>query len=349
MSEFKKCYLIGAGASYGHNDQLSDSERPPTTEELFVDSWEKGILDREEFEPLLNKIVSHLGISREVVDHTPGELKYDVEKLLKELQEEMNENVNKSIGISESETQPQIAISLCYYLLYELFRHYTKSFTSTESYYTALANHFNEIPYSVISLNYDMLLEKAIKQTGQDFYYFPQNSESGIPIAKIHGSINLLNDFGVAFGIESDNFIRKVKNIHSNNVHSSMCCLDVDVLEKLSFRDLVFELDNQYEPAIIPPLAKYKNYDKVEIYPKIWTFAEDLLQQADELIIIGSSLTTTDNKLLDLLEENLKENIKVTVVSGSQSDEVRTRLNMRLENPSFDLDHKYFGEYIESL
>ncbi|MFK5603757.1 MULTISPECIES: hypothetical protein [Haloferax] len=354
MGKLSKCYLIGAGASFGHCD-LDSIDTPPTGEWIFADAWKKGILKLDEFEPFFDKLVSYLDDQGELNELEPDELEYNSEILLKELHEEVEDSYQQVLTGAGSPTDSlkdtQAALGTCYYLLYELFRRYSNSFSPEHSYYTDLAKQIEKESASVVSLNYDVLMEKSIRHTGQNFYYLPDSqNEDGVPIAKVHGSINLLNDFGSGIKIDSEKFTEKARNIHLNTTHNSeIRQLSFEELERYDFRNLVFGMETQYEPVIIPPLAKHKNYNKTSIYRSIWDFAGDILSQTNELVIIGTSLTANDEQLLNLLESNLQDNIKITVVCGQQSKSVKAQLNMRVENPSFDLDYTYFKDYVDNI
>lgn len=358
MNEISKGYFLGAGASYGHNENLQEPDRPPLAEQVFAAGWKKGILSSDDFEPLFQWLVRFLDDRGKLAGSRHEELQCDVELVLSQLEETFQQHAHDLMMSgpqvsppTASSRDPQTVLSLCYYFLYELFRKYTNSFDPSESNYTKLAKMYSEEQFGVISLNYDAMFEKAIKHANRDFAYLPEDSQPDrIPIAKLHGSINLANDFGSAVSFDTDDFVDKVRHVHSNIARTGdVLQLDFDILEKWDYRELVFGSDSHLEPAIIPPLEKYKNYDKIAIYPKIWEFAETILNKIDELVIIGTSLTIQDQQLLELLNNCLADDVHITVVCGDKSESVRARLGRVIEDPTYNLEHTHFGDYIDSL
>ncbi|MBX5467277.1 MAG: hypothetical protein K6U14_07265 [Firmicutes bacterium] len=47
-----RCFLLGAGASYGYDDALPWEERPPLTDQVFTAAAQRRVLEKQEFEDL---------------------------------------------------------------------------------------------------------------------------------------------------------------------------------------------------------------------------------------------------------------------------------------------------------
>lgn len=86
-------------------------------------------------------------------------------------------------------------------------------------------------------------------------------------------------------------------------------------------------------------------------------FAGDMLQKAEELVIIGSQVRSTDNDLRNLIKNNLDDKAKVTLAIGPEkkdpdkkgSKAVKKDLNKFLENDDIDNTGMYFGEYADNF
>ena len=86
-------------------------------------------------------------------------------------------------------------------------------------------------------------------------------------------------------------------------------------LKEIDVNDLIRSGMDYDEPALIPPLEDYKDYEKVQRYKEIWSFAENILRDTNELVIIGCSLRREDKKLKELLSSSLRKNTCVTIVN----------------------------------
>jgi len=60
----KKCYILGAGASYGYNETLPRELRPPLTEEFFAKGRRIHIFTREAFPNLYDSLEEYLKTTR---------------------------------------------------------------------------------------------------------------------------------------------------------------------------------------------------------------------------------------------------------------------------------------------
>ena len=76
--------------------------------------------------------------------------------------------------------------------------------------------------------------------------------------------------------------------------------------------------DQYYEPVIIPPIGKNKDYEKVVYFKTNWEAAGNMVANSNEIILIGVSLREQDTRLRDLLANRAKKGLEATVV-GSES------------------------------
>jgi hypothetical protein len=202
-------------------------------------------------------------------------------------------------------------------------------------------------------LNYDILFELAAQSVNLNTNYFPgPHYPKSIPVAKIHGSINWLNPCkgGIAFsGLGNDAFYEIITPIFSNKIHmGSMMVLPLAAIRDITYRDFVRSGVDYDEPAIVPPLAGYKDYDKVKDYSNIWTFAESMLRETTELVIIGCSIRPEDAKFNGLLQKAVSEKASITVVDKSP-DKIIDNVKKIVMNPIIDKTFTSFTDYAKTL
>lgn len=333
-----KCYILGAGASFGQNTQKPKTLRPPKSDEFFVKGCEYGILKKEIF-PKLHKNVQRRS-------HDKGSLYFDIESFLGDLERRSQKNEESSQALGES-----------YFYIYELLR-YCSAFYSPllerDNYYK-LSEYILREGSSVLSLNYDILLEKAIQSRGGTVAYSTYTQKENIvPLCKVHGSINWLNIIPPSGGEFSkfNEFTRQIHNISfTRNIAlgepTGMRILPFDELNNTYCIDLVEDSLEAYEPVIIPPVAEGKNYRKVLEYDDIWNNAGKMLSHADEIVIIGSSIRREDDKLRKTIKQSVKSSTKVTLAVGRNPEKVMKSLDELIDNPEYDC-HTYFDDYINS-
>ena len=196
---------------------------------------------------------------------------------------------------------------------------------------------------SVISLNWDTLLEKFIKEIEPDvmidycFYTYGYNDEHHIPhinlkslgkqnlkIVKLHGSINWLICPNCQ-RLTVDDY--EIRSIGIENVACEHC---------KNYSNLDIYLEN----FIITPTI-LKKFDNLHL-KYIWNNAFIELQEAEEVTFIGYSLPKADYEFLYLLKKVLmNKRIKVILAStdeknsdGKDSDIVK-RYNAFFENIEF--------------
>ena len=116
----------------------------------------------------------------------------------------------------------------------------------------------------------------------------------------------------------------------------------------ISYRDFVRSGIDYDEPAIIPPLAGYKDYDKIQDYSGIWTFAESMLREATELVIIGCSIRAEDVKFNELLKKAVGQKASITIVDKTP-DKVVSNLERIVANPIVDKTFTSFTDYAKTL
>ncbi|MFC6836938.1 SIR2 family protein [Halomarina ordinaria] len=344
-----KCLLLGAGASFGHDEKLPYEQRPPLGHRLFSAGWESGLLKREDFASLLYQVCEYVG---EVPDdiESGDMLECDAEMFLRDLHENHpTQQDNNSVNIN---TSVQESLGTCYYYFFELFRRYSAEFSPARDNYTKMIEKLDASDLHILSLNYDTLLEQSITFSGIDYSYFSSNfsKRNTIPVSKLHGSINWVNKFPAEAIYLGDSFADRIKMIHSNSMRlSGLKILDLEKYSDINYHELACGTRDTYEPALIPPFDSAKDYGKVDEYKVVWEISKKMLGCSDELVILGCGVKENDSRLLTLLSNDLCDDTDITVVSGRQSEEIANRLSKLTDASSFNTDYRYFGDYVEAL
>jgi hypothetical protein len=335
-----KTYILGAGASYGFDESLSKELRPPLTTEFFFKGTKLGIFSEQDFPDLFTTFKKYLK------NENLSEEMCDIEKFLQYLADNFISTKPQKPDDFKRIRQLQRALSQSFYFIYQLFRYYAFFYTPKFDSYRRLALNYNNCKYGIITLNYDILFELALRSVNLNYHYFvgPHYPKS-VPVAKIHGSINWINSCkgGIAYeNIGKDIFQTVTQPIYSNKFYlSPMMVLPLDGVKDVSYTDLIRSGSDYDEPALIPPLANYKDYEKVERYKEVWQFAESILRETSELIVIGCSVRKEDIKFRDLIKDSLKNDIPITIVSPGQKnvmEELKSLGKTKFKEPfeSFD-------------
>jgi len=173
-----------------------------------------------------------------------------------------------------------------------------------------------EVDDTVISLNYELLIDNAIVRTlKQPINYgvetrtpqrnsrkkVPQASPHGIALYKLHGSLNWLycpscQELVVTQSDEG------VQYIFSQSQQSSKGVCD--------------QCGGRYEPLIITP-SLTKSYANL-LLNEIWRQAEDRLARADQVVFVGYSLPDADAYVKAMFKRAIYSNIK-----GYKRDDAR--------------------------
>jgi hypothetical protein len=351
-----KCYVLGAGASYGHDESLSNEMRPPLTTEFFIKGSRLGLFTEKKWPRLFKTLEEYLreGSTESTVNPLTAEV--DIEKLLSWIAMQFGQ-LSASTPREDADFQRadklQGALSETFYFVYDLLRFYSISYTPKFDSYRRLALHYNDDKYSVISLNYDLFFEIAATSVNTPCHYFPEpHHPKSIPVAKIHGSINWINPCqgGIAWGgLARSDFNKIITPIYSNRINPrNMIILPVPDVRSIESADFVRSGTDYDEPGLIPPIGDYKDYDKLAAYKGIWAFAENMLSEVSELVVIGCSIRKEDGKLNDLLSQKVRKGTDVTLVDRD-CQQVEARIKVILPESHVKARFPSFAEYAKSL
>lgn len=256
----------------------------------------------------------------------------------------------------------QGAIGEATFLIWELLKIYTLRYRASFDSYQRLALYHLQESYNLISLNYDAIYELAAMQSGLNIQYsgtpaidpFVTGLKKIINVAKVHGSVNWFNLYsrGIAVGGADRGYslLHRVSNLfYTNHVNvGPPVIVSPAALLQIDINHLLMSGNQYYEPVIIPPIGKNKDYEKVYYFKKNWEDAGNMVANSNEIILIGVSLREQDTRLRDLLANRTKDGLEATVV-GSKSSEatLKTILGKKLRGEPVFFDS--FSSYAKTL
>lgn len=157
-----------------------------------------------------------------------------------------------------------------------------------ESIAKLIKDHGNDFEFSIVTTNYDVCVEKALQKQKLEPTYLGMEEGNGVPVVKIHGSVNWFYCEGcqdvIVFDIKE---LSKFDKVYP----TSASCLKCNTLTEL---------------FMIPPIAyKYVTYPPIV---EIWQSAMKVLEEADLIIVIGYSFSLSDDYILKMIINGLKKN-----------------------------------------
>jgi hypothetical protein len=178
----------------------------------------------------------------------------------------------------------------------------------------------------IVTTNYDLGLETVIEELyGKGSYYYPEfesrpQKKVSIPILKLHGSINWLEDRGVA----SDPGFR---NSTRQNINK-------EVLNDLKVQQMgtskQFTLQNQgrkYTPIMVPFFHQKSMWYEINKHwwgnklDEVWKLAFDHISGAENISFWGYGLPSADFHMFSLLSEAMNKSQAFCEVVDYMSDE----------------------------
>lgn len=156
----------------------------------------------------------------------------------------------------------------------------------------------------IVTFNYDTLIEQSMSQAEKPWHYgFKADNSQGTPILKMHGSFNwavVLRDQADTFGYpilfrKEDQNVTDVTAKPTGEIEYDYVLLqipDTRLANRIENR-ILQRSDKQYGIGIAG-LGRYKPLDKMPGSGHVWHNAGRALYQADEICIIGFSLSPFD-------------------------------------------------------
>ena len=175
-----------------------------------------------------------------------------------------------------------------------------------------------------------------------------------INMAKVHGSINWFNSYsrGINIGETKERGYRLLHKmsglIYSNRVQiEPILIVNLPQLLQIEIQDILLSGSKYYEPALLPPIGNYKDYEKVKYFENNWKAAEDYIKSASELVVIGTSIRDQDTKLRQLIKNSVLKEIPITIVGSHDTEsKIRTLLDSKVSKLIF-VDN--FEKYANNL
>lgn len=184
VSSKKKILFIGAGASYGARKAINIEI--PLGQNLLGWLRKKCIeIQNDKFMFMYHAMTSQV---REMLNESSEE---NFELFFQDLDSDKTDEINKFLCLCFCEPKTK-------------YSEFKTGFDDREDDYDKLIEKCDlDENWEVISLNYDVLLEQALKRKGINYHYdnfsfcYPPGDEIGIKIYKPHGSINFRSKFDI--------------------------------------------------------------------------------------------------------------------------------------------------------
>ncbi|HMI64888.1 MAG TPA: SIR2 family protein [Cyclobacteriaceae bacterium] len=289
----KVVWFFGAGASRGAGAYTTAQKKGKIYIPTQADFWStvlkySSVADRHVIESFLFHYFKMSGI--------PAKLNHPTRaKLLN------NINVEEVFTfLSERMSTETISPSLRTYFGNTVWPTLLRSVTNTLSHFDAnnetrkVYRNFNNLLLrardSIVSFNYDIILEKSLP-TSSNWYYVPLR-QTGIPLFKPHGSIN--------WRIKKNGQLRFLKN-------------PTNAAVIIAPTHLKFVSINQAESQ---PKAGF--FNQANEIPKIWSEMEKDMRQAKALVFIGYSFPDADlyfSSVMRSVFEAANKNILILIVN----------------------------------
>jgi hypothetical protein len=191
---------------------------------------------------------------------------------------------------------------------------------STASAYNSFAGRVPGPGSSVLTFNYDIAIERALKQAGKwdigDGYGFPimySGATSAITVYKLHGSVNWFKD-------------------PLNDVLPPVIFpRDLGLLGYEGLTDPRIVGDSFYvdESGTFILLDPKKSFHWEKFWEPLWKAAATRLRVANEVFIHGYSMPHSDVRARELIFDNIDRSCRVNIhcrkTSGSMAEEFRDR------------------------
>ena len=174
-------------------------------------------------------------------------------------------------------------------------------------------------------------------------------SLKGLELIKPHGSINWIkiNDIDM---LRNSQIIplKKIGELVTKEKNPRNCVWLSNAVAPTISSAIVQQTHNganqpPFSPEMIPPVQQ-KRYSNQQIYNTLWKKAEKAIFKAEELIIIGYSLPSSDTRVIDLLKKahSLK---KLIVVNPSKETKTHLEECIGIHSTCF----KNLKDYIENF
>ena len=161
--------------------------------------------------------------------------------------------------------------------------------------YAKLINHLCQevVPNrkaAIITFNYDIAVDFALSLSGMPVSYALENSPQGIPLLKLHGSMNWARCTGCKkiVPVNMDEFFSKIP------IRFPLPNMFIPIAASLKFFECkACKIPLPIEPVIVPPTWDKSQYR--EGLRSVWARAAKELTDAERIYVMGFSLPPTDS------------------------------------------------------
>jgi hypothetical protein len=351
----QRVFILGAGSSAAFQDVKGSC---PTISEFFIRAHEIGLvkLYREQTmsESLFRFIQREFGVSKPELCRVP----INIEDVLTHLEEVIEEFVRdgqyrikgnlrrnkKAVTLYGTRLQASTFIA---HVLLEL------THNASSPLHLKLAESLTKYD-TVISFNYDLLMDYALESTGHlwssSIYRVPfkqiieggkflppsLTSDPGFAYLKLHGSLNWL------YGISPYRVVRNLLVPNGEHIfllrqiNHEIIPGPMDIAGKYEYEEnnIYYDLHS----LVVAPL-KEKHYESIpKALTKLWDIASDAIKTASEVILIGYSIPESDTKSQELIEQAKARRVAFTVVDKNPTSVVERLEKLLGYKPSLVYD-----------
>lgn len=347
-----KVYILGAGASVGYcrKGEIIYNEEPsisfPVGDNFFQKAIEREVIKESYFKGDLLKFI------KEEFNISFSELKNGRKLSIEEVYIKLDKSINESKSIKDGRDHSDVYLlytakkhlleDIIVELLTQLCRYYEPCL-----YHAFLAKHVVETKSTIISFNWDILIDQALYYTSKWFYctgygfefkkmyrdkneFTSNKAKSEGRLLKPHGSINWFSYMDI-YSNSKNGFTGEML---SDEDKKDIFLFEFSPLRKCNFQPAQKRLDigMNYNPPlksysqvdIVPPGTRYNDMPN---YNKIWKQVEKSIEEADEIIVIGFALKDNSQEDKEEIEkfksarEKSSKDVKIKIVNPNADNE----------------------------
>ncbi len=360
----RRVFILGAGSSAAFQGPKGNC---PTISDFFIRAARIGLLDKYKEQtmsrPLFDFVRQEFGVRKADLCRVPINIESVVTRIEKSIEyfdtdgkytiRGQARRNKKSVRLYGMRLQATTFIG---HVLLEL------THNSLSPLHVKLADQLTDSD-TVISFNYDLLMDYALEHTQKWFPYsgyriaFKQvidhdkflppliTARLGIPYLKLHGSLNWLygiSPYRIIFNVPAptgeDLFL--LRSINHEIIAGPM---DIAGKHEYTENNIYYDLHS----LIIAP-REDKPYSSIaRALLNLWDIAANAMKVADELVLIGYSIPESDTKSRELLQQAKKGHPVVSLVDINPNPVIERLESLLSYKPSFV--YNSFQDYINTI